>query len=103
MEIVQAEGGDLRRFKVLWHGTHLAGAEVVFLPPGKDIIERRKTNKEGIFDAGSPQAGVYGFRVKHVEATEGEHDGQKYREIRHYATVVVELPDAQKLRKMSGK
>ncbi len=98
LEIVQAEGGDLRQFKVIWHAKPLAGAEVVFLPPGKDILEKRKTSKDGTFDAGSFQAGVYGFRVKHVEAKEGEHDGQKYREIRHYATVVVELPDPPRLK-----
>jgi uncharacterized GH25 family protein len=92
LEIVQAEGKDLRQFKVLWQGKPLAGAEVAFLPPGNEKLEKRKTSKEGIFDAGSFKAGVYGFRAKHVEVKDGEHDGKKYREIRHYSTVVVELP-----------
>jgi hypothetical protein len=99
LEIVQAEGKGLRVFQLLWQGKPLADAEVVFLPPGKDKLEKRKTGRDGVFDAGTFAAGVYGFRAKHTEAKEGLHDGKQYREIHHYTTIVVELPDPPKPKK----
>src|SRR5262249_9389231 len=37
--------------------------------------------------------GSYGLRVRHVEAREGELDGKKYKEVRHYATLVFEVEE----------
>jgi hypothetical protein len=95
LEIVQAKGNDLERFQVLWQGKPVAGAEVVFLPPGQDKLEKRTTDKAGMFDLGSFKAGVYGIRARHVEDKDGEHEGKKYKEVRHYTTLVVQVAEGQ--------
>ena len=51
---------------------------------------QRKTDKDGMAAIEAPKAGgLYGVRVRHIEPKEGEHDGKKYKEVRHYATFVM--------------
>lgn len=78
------------KFQLLGAGKPVADAEVtVLLPDGKK--EKAKTDKEG-FTKEFAAAGRYGAWVRFVEAKTGELDGKKYDEIRHYPTLVLEVP-----------
>ena len=46
----------------------------------------RKTDAAGEFELEPKAGGLFGVRAKYVEAKAGEHDGKKYKEVRHYAT-----------------
>ena len=55
--------------------------------PGKDKPVELKTDKEGLFAMERPvKSGIYGIRARYVEKKDGELDGKKYKEVRHYAT-----------------
>lgn len=73
--------------QVLWQGKPLAEAEVVLLVPGKEENVDRKTDKDGRFDLEPAAKGLYAIRAKHIENKAGELDGQKYAQVRHYATL----------------
>lgn len=105
LEIVRESSTDTQpgQYRVLWQGKPLADAEVVVVPPGDDAkTAERKTDKDGLFDLGFSKPGVYGLRARHVEAKKGEHDGKEYKEVRHYATFVVNAQGG-KLRDLSEK
>ncbi len=78
-------------FQVLWAGKPLADAEVVAMLPGVDEPVSRKTDANGNYTVDATKSGVYGMRVRHIEAKAGEHDGKPFKEVRHYATLVVRL------------
>lgn len=85
LEIVpQGEG----RFQVVFDGKPAAEAEVVVLASTADKKETLRTDASGEFKMQSAEPGLYGIRARHVEAVAGEHDGKKYEEARHYATLV---------------
>jgi uncharacterized GH25 family protein len=78
------------RFQLLAQGKPVAEAEgSVLLPDGKK--EKVKTDKDG-FTAAFAQAGRYAVWLRRVEAKAGDHDGTKYEEVRHYATLVADAP-----------
>src|SRR5581483_7013956 len=78
---------DQQRCVVLWQGKPLADAEVTLYVPGTDKPVEKKTDDKGQFTLDKPtKSGVYGLRARHVEKKEGELDGKKYKEVRHYAT-----------------
>jgi uncharacterized GH25 family protein len=81
-------------FQLVWDGKPLPEAEVVVLVPGKEKPAELKTDKEGGFSVPAGKGGLYGLRARHVEEKAGEQDGKKYKEVRHYATLVMELPAA---------
>jgi uncharacterized GH25 family protein len=85
---------DAPRLRVLWRGKPVADAEVVLLVPGiADKVEAR-TDKDGVFSLTPPKkGGFYGLRVLHKEARAGEYKGKKYKEVRHYATLVLRIPE----------
>ncbi len=89
LEIVtQGEG----RFQVLFGGKLLAETEVVVLMSPTEGTETLKSNAKGEIKTRSAGAGQYVLRARHLEKKAGEHDGKKYQEIRHYATLVVQVP-----------
>lgn len=88
LELVPQEAG---RFQVLFAGKPVADAEVVVLPPGADKPETLKTDAKGEFKVKSTVPGLYGLRTRHTEAKTGEHEGKKYEEVRHYATLVFQI------------
>jgi uncharacterized GH25 family protein len=88
---VAAEGkAGAVRFRVLAAGKPVAGSEVMVSVPG-GAKKAATTDKEGFtptFDA----TGRFAVYAKHVEAKAGEHAGKKFDEVRHYATLVCDVP-----------
>lgn len=88
LEIVPAVSGDEVRLRVLYRGKPAAGAEMRVHPSDSDR-EDHKTDANGEIKLPLKAAGVYGFQTRHIEAKGGEHDGKKYVEVRHYASLVL--------------
>jgi hypothetical protein len=89
-EVVPVADGKKVKFQFLVGGKPAAEAEGnVTLPGGKK--EKVKTDKDG-FTAAFDAAGRYAVYLKHTEAKAGEHDGQKYEQVMHYATLVADSP-----------
>jgi N-acetylneuraminic acid mutarotase len=85
LEIVPREAG---RFRVVFAGRPVAGAEVVVVGPTGDAADPIKAGADGEFQVRTTAPGLYGVRTKHFEAKAGEHAGKAYEEVRHYATLV---------------
>jgi uncharacterized GH25 family protein len=85
--------GDFPVFEVLWKGKHLVDAEVVYLAPGEEKARTAKTDKGGTVNFGGQdhKPGLHSVRARHVESSAGEHDGKKYKEVRHYSTLVMQI------------
>ncbi len=94
LEIIPA-GPATGVFQVAWQGKPLPDAEVVVVTPGQEKGPELKTNKEGAFTVEVKEAGNYGIRVKYVEPKTGELDGKQYKEVRHYATLVMSIAPAK--------
>ncbi len=89
-EIVPVADGGRVKFQFLVGGKPTADAEgSVTLPDGKK--EKVKTDKDG-FTASFDAAGRYAASLKHLETKAGEHDGKKYEQVTHYATLVADAP-----------
>jgi hypothetical protein len=85
---VEKEGGS---YVVTWHGKPLPGAEVAVVALGDTKTREAKTDEHGRITLAGVRAGIYGIRACHVEDRQGEEEGAKYKEVRHYATLVVEV------------
>jgi uncharacterized GH25 family protein len=89
LEIVPETAAGQTRFRLLAKGKPVANAEgSVMLPDGSK--EKVTTDAEG-FTAKFAKTGRYAAYMKLVEAKAGEHDGKKYEEVRHYATLVADV------------
>lgn len=89
LEIVPVTEGGKTKFRLLAKGKPVAGAEGgVLLPDGQK--EKIKTDADGYTPAFG-QTGRYAAYLKVTEVKSGEHNGKKYEEIRHYATLVVDV------------
>jgi uncharacterized GH25 family protein len=89
LEVVPVTESGKTRFRLLAKGKPVADAEgTILLPDGKK--EKVKTDADG-YTPGFPQTGRYAAYVKLTETKVGEHDGKKYEEVRHYATLVVDV------------
>ena len=89
VEIVPVGGAGSVQFKVLAAGKPVAEVEVsVLKADGKK--EKLKTDSDGL-TAKIEGPGRHSAWVKQVEAKAGELAGKKYAEIRHYATIVVDV------------
>lgn len=78
------DGGTLN-VTVKANGKTVTGAEVVAYQP--DALDAVKTNDAGVAEIKLNDQPLKALRVKYVEAGEGELDGKKYTETRHYTTV----------------
>ncbi|MEO2088403.1 MAG: DUF4198 domain-containing protein [Gemmataceae bacterium] len=88
LEVVQTTAAGKTKFQLLAQGKPAAEAEgSVLLPDGKK--EKVKTDKDG-YTADFDQTGRYAVWLRQVETKAGEHDGKKYEEVRHYATLVTD-------------
>lgn len=90
-EIVPQGSG---RFRVLYAGKPAPDAEVVAVTPGRKENQTLRTDAQGEFTLPLASPGLYAVRARHIESKAGEHDGKKYEEARHYATLVFRVPDA---------
>lgn len=91
-EILADGGAGKVRFRVLQAGKPVNGSEVSVLVPGSDKPTRKavKTDAQGYTETFGA-SGRYGVNARITEATSGEAAGKKYEEIRHYATLVVDI------------
>ncbi len=81
------------QLRVLWQGKPLADAKVVLQVPGESESVEVKSDRDGVFSLPEPKrGGLYGLRVGHIEDRKGEFEGKKYKEVRHYSTLVLEAP-----------
>jgi Protein of unknown function (DUF3386) len=94
LEIVPADREG--QFQVLWRGKGLPEAVVTVVGSGDDKDAEVKADKTGFFKVEVPKNGPLGLRVKYVEPKGGEIDGKKYDEVRHWATLVVQLGEAKR-------
>lgn len=89
-EIVPAGHPGTVRFLLLARGKPVTGAALtVIMPDG--TTEAFVTDDQGLspaFDA----PGRYGAWARHAEHTSGTHGGESYQEIRHYPTLVIDVP-----------
>ncbi|MGL6075210.1 MAG: DUF4198 domain-containing protein [Fimbriiglobus sp.] len=89
LEIVPSTEAGKTRFQLLAKGKPVADAEgSVMLPDGTK--EKVKTDKDGYTPA-FEKTGRFAAYLKLTEAKAGEHEGKKYEEVRHYATLVVDV------------
>jgi uncharacterized GH25 family protein len=88
-ELVPVAAGGQLRFKFLAAGKPVADAEVNVLKPDGSKA-KVKTDKDGLTGA-VDGAGRYGAWARVAAAKAGEFGGKKYEEVRHYATLVVDV------------
>lgn len=90
LEVVPVTAAGKTRFRLLAKAKPVADAEgSVLLPDG--TREKVKTDADG-YTAGFGAAGRYAVWLRHAEAKAGDHGGQKYDEVKHYATLVADAP-----------
>jgi uncharacterized GH25 family protein len=89
IEAVPVTAGGKTKFQLLLAGKPVADAEGSIIKPDGSK-EKVKTDKDG-FTASFDATGRYALWLRHVEAKGGEHDGKKFEETRHYATLVVDV------------
>jgi uncharacterized GH25 family protein len=93
MDIVPTVEAGKVRFRVLNSGKPVAGAKVsVMLPEQKGESETADatTDEQGL-TPGFEGAGRFGVTVRHVEDKAGEVGGEKYEQVTHVATLVVDV------------
>jgi hypothetical protein len=88
-ELIPVAAPGSIRFKLLAAGKPVADAEVNVLKPDGSKT-KVKTDKDGLTPA-VDGVGRYGAWAKVSAATAGELGGKKYEEVRHYATLVVDV------------
>jgi len=88
VEIFPVQDGPQTRFQVVTNGKPAPGVEVVLTGPD-GTSQKLPTGPDG---KTQPVAlkGRYAAWARHVVPMTGEHQGKKYEEIRHYATLVAE-------------
>lgn len=81
------------RLRLLGRGKPVANAEVaVLLPDGNE--HKFTTDANGLTEP-LRLTGRYGAWARYWETEPGERDGKKYQEVRHYATIVFDVPVEQ--------
>lgn len=88
LEIVPIVEGGKIRFQALIAGKPAAKTEISVMVPGEDKSQDTTTDEKGLTPA-FEKTGLYGVRIRLVEAKSGEDKGKKYEEVRSYATLVV--------------
>lgn len=90
LEIMAEVTGNRARLQVLFRGKPVPKAELYVLTDGPDR-KALETDDQGRATFTADRAGAYGFRSRTIEAKEGTHNGKKYGEVRHYASLVIPL------------
>jgi hypothetical protein len=94
VEVVPVREAGRLRFRVLAEGRPLAGAEVFLRKPGAEALETLTSDDQGLTPA-LDGPGRYLVVARRVDAKSGEHAGQAYEEVRHYATLVIDYAGAK--------
>lgn len=89
VEVVPSGEPGKISFQVLASGKPAAASEVTVLLPGggKKAVKTDAEGRTPPFE----QLGRYGVYANWFEPKSGEHAGQKYEQVRHYATLVVDV------------
>lgn len=90
LEIVPRLDGAVTELRVTWKGEPVANSAVSVKGPGLRSEIEGTTDESGKFRCELPQAGIYSIRARHIEAVAGEHDGEQYKEVRHYSTLTLD-------------
>lgn len=91
VELLPIVTGTELRFKLVAEGKPVSNAEVTVIKAMDGNKTKVTTDQDGLTPP-FPAKDRYGAWSKHTIAKPGEHDGKKYDEARHYATLVVDLP-----------
>lgn len=92
LEIIAIPGRDGVRFRVLARGQPIAQAQgTVRLPNERHI--KVETDREG-FTPAFPEPGRYGAYIRWLEDRAGQHLGQPFHEVRHYASLTLVMPSS---------
>src|SRR5262249_52592884 len=92
VEIIPVGAAGALRMKVVARGKPLPNSEItVIAPDGSQKV--LKTDASGLTEE-LKQMGRYGAWARFWEASPGERGGKKYEELRHYATLVIDVPPA---------
>lgn len=90
LEILPVVSGGSITFQARLKGKPLADAEFGVLVPGEPAGQKIMADEKGLLAVRFDKPGRYGVRVAYFEPSIGELDGNKYEEIRHYATLVLD-------------
>ena len=101
IEIVAVREGTKVKFLVLASGKALSGAEVILRRPNAEKTETLETDDTG-HTPSFEQIGRFAVVARKLDTISGELDGKKYEEVRRYATLVADIPDATVSDKLSG-
>lgn len=89
LELVPVTESGKTRFRLLAKGKPVADSEGTVVLPG-GTKEKAKTDADGYTPAFT-ETGRFAAYFKVNESRSGEHAGQKYDEVRHYATLVADV------------
>jgi hypothetical protein len=89
LEITAEKVGHDTRFRLWYKGKPVANAKGTLKPPRKDAIEL-KTDGTG-FTSFYHFHGRCLVNMQFTEAASGQHDGADYAEVKHFATLVLDL------------
>lgn len=91
LDIVPHDHGENIDLKVVWQGKPAVG-RTIFVRGPKGLRKNVKTNKSGIASVKIESDGSYSFRTN-IEIDKAGKDGDDtYQQIRHHATLIMQLP-----------
>lgn len=94
IEVVPVRDGTKVKFLVVAGGKPLPDAEVFIRKPGSEKTETIKSDATG-HTPSFAESGRYAVVARKLDMVNGEHGGKKYEEERHYATLVVNIPEVK--------
>lgn len=86
LDIVPTVSDSTVTINVCFDGKPAAGAQIKVARPGMDDFEG-ETNADGQVSFEVQEDAIHSIRARYIEQAEGELDGKKYGETRHYCTV----------------
>jgi hypothetical protein len=94
-EIVPRLSGNDFQLRLLFKGKVVPNPEFFLIGPGTDQPVPLKAKKGDILKVGLSGKGTYAIRATMIEEQAGNYDGKKYEEIRHHATLVMDIGSAR--------
>jgi hypothetical protein len=88
LALVWTASGDRHVVRATWRGEPLADASVRVLPDEAEEAEVR-TDADGRATLPPTAKGATALLIKHVEPRAGEHGGERFEAVRHYATLTI--------------